>query len=117
MKATIGVTILCLFHSTYGLSLPRMFGNGMVLQGAPTNAVIWGYLDGNSEQQVTMDRICDGSGQKSFTYEPKQDDATFEFTFMMEQNEICNFVISQGLNVSFNSFYIIDNFVCFFFAF
>ena len=101
MKVPIGIVILSLAHSIYALTLPKMFHNGMVLQGAPTNAIIWGFLDGNFEL-VRMDRICDGSEQKSFTYEPKQGSAIFEFIFMMEQNEICNFVISQGQEVSLN---------------
>ena len=101
MKVPFGIIILSLVHSIHGLTLPKMFHNGMVLQGAPTNAIIWGFLDGNFEL-VKMDRICDGSERKSFTYEPKQGYAIFEFSFMMEQNEICNFVISQGLEVSFN---------------
>ena len=101
MKVPFGIIILSLVHSIHGLTLPKMFHNGMVLQGAPTNAIIWGFLDGNFDL-VKMDRICDGSERKSFTYEPKQGYAIFEFSFMMEQNEICNFVISQGLNVSFN---------------
>ena len=101
MKVPFGIIILSLVHSIHGLTLPKMFHNGMVLQGAPTNAIIWGFLDGNFDL-VKMDRICDGSERKSFTYEPKQGYAIFEFSFMMEQNEICNFVISQGLEVSFN---------------
>ena len=101
MKVPFGIIILSLVHSIHGLTLPKMFHNGMVLQGAPTYAKIWGFLDGNFEL-VRMDRICDGSERKSFTYEPKQGSAIFEFIFMMEQNEICNFVMSQGLNVSFN---------------
>ena len=33
----------------HGLRLPKIFKSGMVLQANPTSAVIWGFLDGNSD--------------------------------------------------------------------
>ena len=34
--------------SCQGLTLPKIFMDGMVLQGAPSESIIWGYLDGNT---------------------------------------------------------------------
>ena len=56
------------------LTLPKIFKDGMVLQAAPTDAVIWGFLDGNTNP-VEVSGTCSMKGQKSEifkTYIPKE---------------------------------------------
>ena len=56
------------------LTLPKIFKDGMVLQAAPTDAVIWGFLDGNTNP-VDVSGTCSMNGQKSEifkTYTPKE---------------------------------------------
>jgi hypothetical protein len=37
-----------------GLSLPKIFGNGMVLQAEPSRAQVWGSFDGAGEVRLTL---------------------------------------------------------------
>ena len=61
---------LFLFALCLGLSnafrLPKIFKSGMVLQAHPTDAVIWGFLDGNTNP-VDISGDCSIKGEK-FTF-------------------------------------------------
>ena len=39
------------------LRLPKFYKNGMVLQADPTEAIIWGFLDGN-QNEVFISATC-----------------------------------------------------------
>ena len=53
MSALLFVTLF--ITQSHSLTLFKTFTNGMVLQSAPTGAVIWGYLDNNSNNITLMD--------------------------------------------------------------
>ena len=53
MSALLFVTLF--ITQSHSLTLFKTFRNGMVLQSAPTGAVIWGYLDNNSNNITLMD--------------------------------------------------------------
>ena len=58
---------LLIFTLFLGLSnaftLPKIFKSGMVLQAEPTDAVIWGFLDGNTNP-VDVSGMCSMKGNK-----------------------------------------------------
>ena len=56
---------LCLGFSN-AFRLPKIFKSGMVLQAHPTDAVIWGFLDGNTNP-VDISGDCSIKGEK-FTF-------------------------------------------------
>ena len=65
---------LLLIGYSNALTLPKIFKDGMVLQAAPTDAVIWGFLDGNTNP-VDVSGTCSMKGQNSEifkTYIPKE---------------------------------------------
>jgi hypothetical protein len=69
---------LLIFTLFLGISnaftLPKIFKNGMVLQAEPTDAVIWGFLDGNTNQ-VDVSGMCSIKGKKftvTKTFVPKE---------------------------------------------
>ena len=62
--------LLSLLNFCHGLTLPKLFTNGMVLQGAPENASIWGFLDQDSNNPVELVLNC-GDVQQSHTFTPK----------------------------------------------
>ena len=53
MSALLFVTLF--ITQSHSLTLFKTFVNGMVLQSAPTGAVIWGYLDNNRNNITLMD--------------------------------------------------------------
>ena len=57
--------VLCLGLSN-AFRLPKIFKSGMVLQAHPTDAVIWGFLDGNTNP-VDISGDCSIKGEK-FTF-------------------------------------------------
>ena len=57
--AVLGLTCRC-----SALRLPKLFKNGMVLQADPTTAIIWGFLDGNSDDPVDVASSCHFRGKK-----------------------------------------------------
>ena len=59
-----------LLNFSYGLTLPKLFTNGMVLQGFPENASIWGFLDQDTKNPVELILNC-GGVQQSHTFTPK----------------------------------------------
>ena len=59
-----------LLNFSYGLTLPKLFTNGMVLQGFPENASIWGFLDQDTKNPVELIMNC-GGVQQSHTFTPK----------------------------------------------
>ena len=48
MSNKIIIFFMVFIASCQGLTLPKIFMDGMVLQGAPSESIIWGYLDGNT---------------------------------------------------------------------
>ena len=55
-------------------TLPKIFKSGMVLQAEPTDAVIWGFLDGNPSS-VGVTGLCSSKGNKftmTKTFVPKE---------------------------------------------
>ena len=92
------LTFLLIVKTCLGLRFPKLFSDGMVLQAAPIEANIWGFLDGDSES-VTMDYSCSGNSKVSRqTYVPK-DNGKFEFRMKVDANEKCSFVLQQGQKV------------------
>ena len=59
-----------LLNFSNGLTLPKLFTNGMVLQGFPENASIWGFLDQDTKNPVELVLNC-GGVQQSHTFTPK----------------------------------------------
>ena len=45
------------FLTVKALRLPKFYKNGMVLQADPTEAIIWGFLDGN-QNEVFISATC-----------------------------------------------------------
>ena len=49
--------ILFLMPFSKALRLPKFYTHGMVLQADPTEAIIWGFLDGN-QNEVSISATC-----------------------------------------------------------
>ena len=98
----LSIMKLLIFTLLVGLSnaftLPKIFKSGMVLQAEPTDAVIWGFLDGNTNH-VDVYGLCSIKGKKftmSKTFVPKEvlcfdagylfDKSEFTYTFRMMIN-------------------------------
>ena len=60
-----------ILQSCYCLTLPKTFSDGMVLQAAPTEARIWGFLDGDSSS-VTNDLTCSNGEKTRLIFTPKR---------------------------------------------
>ena len=63
-------------------TLPKIFKSGMVLQAEPTDAVIWGFLDGNTNP-VDVSAMCSAKGNKftvTKTFVPKEVHIVFSYT-------------------------------------
>ena len=107
----LSIMKLLIFTLFVGLSnaftLPKIFKSGMVLQAEPTDAVIWGFLDGNTNP-VDVSGMCSIKGRK-FTvtknFVPKEvhmiqqclfDKSEFTFTFrkMINSNQL--FLVQKG---------------------
>ena len=111
------------------LTLPKIFNGGIVLQAEPTGAMIWGFLDGDTTNEVQLKSSCYGpeifpnpmsffpkevniSYNIKYQYLPfysemidiflLQDDYLFEFAINFPQNEVCDFQILQGDTVRFS---------------
>ena len=59
MRSHIGLNLTVLLLATLpfclsGLSLPKIFGNGMVLQAEPLQAQVWGSFDGAGQVRLTL---------------------------------------------------------------
>ena len=66
----INFIILITTPPCFGLTLPKIFSDGMVLQAAPNLANVWGFLDGNSSP-VNVHLDCgDKLKQEKQTYIP-----------------------------------------------
>ena len=63
--------ILLMLNQCNGLTLPKIFMDGMVLQGAPENASIWGFLDNDSTNMVELFVAC-ADLQETYTYIPEE---------------------------------------------
>ena len=60
----IFLTFLAIFgFPSEALKLPKIYKNGMVLQADPTEAIIWGFLEGNSNQ-VSIEGTCHFNDKK-----------------------------------------------------
>ena len=92
------LALLLIAKSCHGLRFPKLFTNGMVLQAAPIEANIWGYLDGDSEN-VDMEYSCQGNAILSQTFVPKQKEKWFEFKVKEDKSNKCDFIIKQGEKV------------------
>ena len=57
--------LLSLAHFTAALSVPKIFGNGAVLQAAPEKAQVWGSLDG-VDSQVSLNIKCQSGYTNDF---------------------------------------------------
>ena len=55
------ISVLLQANYCLGLTLPKIFTDGMVLQAAPTEAVIWGFLDGQTGIPVLLTLNCSDS--------------------------------------------------------
>ena len=49
--------------------LPKIYSDGMVLQGLPLESRIWGFLDGDFNQ-LKLTYSCIDSGMDEITYNP-----------------------------------------------
>ena len=74
----LSIMKLLIFTIFVGLSnaftLPKIFKSGMVLQAEPTDAVIWGFLDGNTNP-VDVSGTCSAKGNEFIvikTFVPKE---------------------------------------------
>ena len=92
------LAFLLIAKSCHGLKFPKLFTNGMILQAAPIEANIWGFLDGDSEI-VDMEYSCNGNAILNQTFVPKQKDERFEFKVKEDENNKCDFIIKQGSKV------------------
>merc|ERR1712223_219180 len=91
--------LLFTFFLSYSnaFTLPKIFKSGMVLQAHPTDAVIWGFLDGNTNP-VDISGDCSIKGEKftfTKTYFPNKDDDKFQSTVPGEEGVTCDFTIYQ----------------------
>lgn len=84
------------FNSCNCLTLPKIFNGGIVLQAEPTGAMIWGFLDGDTTNEVQLKSSCNTKDIKTMSFLPKEDDYLFEFPINLPQNEVCDFQILQG---------------------
>ena len=84
--------LILLFGLNNAFRLPRIFQNGMVLQANPTDAVIWGFLDGNTNP-VDISAECTINGEKfAFVkrYIPKEVPTSHrEFCFRNGRGKTC----------------------------
>ena len=59
MTSHLAITLSLFFFvtlpfSSLGLSLPKIFGNGMALQAEPLRAQVWGLFDGEGEVRLAV---------------------------------------------------------------
>ncbi len=59
MMSHLAITLSLFFFvtlplSSLGLSLPKIFGNGMALQAEPSRAQVWGSFDGEGEVLLAL---------------------------------------------------------------
>ena len=92
------LAFLLIAKSCHGLRFPKLFTNGMILQAAPIEANIWGFLDEDYET-VDMEYSCNGNAILSQTFVPIQKEERFEFKVKEEENNNCDFIIKQGSKV------------------
>ena len=69
--------VLSLVHISVGLSVPKIFGNGAVLQAAPDKAQVWGSLDG-VDSQVSLNIKCQSGYTNDFV---AQNVSIFTFSY------------------------------------
>merc|ERR1712223_856335 len=91
--------LLFTFFLSYSnaFTLPKIFKSGMVLQAEPTDAVIWGFLDGNTNP-VDVSGTCSMKKQKIFVAKrvfPKKDDDKFQVIVPGVEGLTCEYTISQ----------------------
>ena len=60
-----------ILKSCYCLTLPKTFSDGMVLQAAPIEARIWGFLDGDTTS-VTNDLTCSNGERSRLVFTPNK---------------------------------------------
>ena len=52
------------------LKFPKIFQNGMVLQAGPTQANVWGFLEGNVLYDVKLELECTDNHKETLTFVP-----------------------------------------------
>ena len=72
--------LLSLAHFSAGLSVPKIFGNGAVLQAAPDKAQVWGSLDG-VDSQVSLNIKCQSGYTNDFV---AQNVSIFTFSYFLK---------------------------------
>ena len=65
------VLVLLAARFAHCLHLPKIFSDGMVLQGSPFESRIWGFLDDDSNQ-LQLKYSCIDSGMDTITYTPEK---------------------------------------------
>ena len=65
------VLVLMAARLTQCLHLPKIYSDGMVLQGSPFDSRIWGFLDGDFNQ-VKLKYSCNDSDMDEITYTPEK---------------------------------------------
>ena len=73
MSVLLLFVTLC-FTQSHSLTLLRTFTDGMVLQSAPTGAVIWGYLDNDYTSNITFTDNCSTQKNQTKTIIPMVND-------------------------------------------
>ena len=71
MSAKICISLMLLINYCQCLTLPKIYGDGMVLQGAPSESIIWGYLDEITEI-VHLTVECDQRKSMQYKFIPKK---------------------------------------------
>ena len=52
------------------LKFPKIFQDGMVLQAGPTQANVWGFLEGNVLYDVKLEVECTDNHKETLTFVP-----------------------------------------------
>ena len=80
MFILFGIILAFSFNSYNCLTLPKIFNGGIVLQAEPTGAMIWGFLDGNTNE-VELKSSCNTKNIKAMSFFPKEVSITFHKIF------------------------------------
>lgn len=80
------------------LILPKIFKDGMVLAAKPTTALVWGKLDIDNGNPVSLNAVCldDHEVKNTTTDATIQEPSAFEFHLVGEPGMTCNFTFTQS---------------------
>ena len=68
----IWIVFLVLIRNCYTLTLPKIFTDNMVIQAAPKEGIVWGFLDRNFPVTFEIDCGDGDSNPETQIYNPEE---------------------------------------------